>query len=151
MKKKKHSRTAKALQRIINVRAWIDYDRTRASLKYVTDGIKKLFVPQKPAKTENFQAAVERLNLSDADLKNRQHTLRRLSVFMVAIASLIFIYSGYHLINGHFSAAILSFIVMCLALILAFRYHFWYFQIKSRKLGCTFSEWFHQVIMGGKE
>jgi len=37
-----------------------------------------------------------------------------------------------------------SLLVLCFCLFIAalcFRYHFWWFQVKKRKLGCTFEEW----------
>ena len=38
-----------------------------------------------------------------------------------------------------------------IALVLAFRYHFWYFQMKQHKLGCTFNEWYRQGLLGEKK
>ncbi len=52
---------------------------------------------------------------------------------MLLIAALIFVYALYHFYAGTFKAAFVSLTVMMVALALAFRYHFWYFQIKSRQ------------------
>jgi intracellular multiplication protein IcmV len=53
---------------------------------------------------------------------------------------------GYQLFYGSYQAAIVSFIILWIALVLAFRYHFWYFQIKNRKLGCTVYEWYRGLL-----
>jgi intracellular multiplication protein IcmV len=52
---------------------------------------------------------------------------------------------------GSIKAFIVSLVVTLIALILAYRYHFWYFQMKQRKLGCTFSEWYKQGLFGEKK
>ena len=67
---------------------------------------------------------------------------------MVSLAMMLFLYFLYNLFYGRYAAVLLSSIVMLLALVIAFRYHFWYFQIQQRKLGCTLSDWFWQGLMG---
>lgn len=148
MKKKNESRIGRVFRRIINIRAWMDYDRTKAGFVYLKNGFKKLFVPQKATTAENFDEVVKKMNLTENDIRSRQNSLWRLTVFMLVIAGLIFVFAGYHLFNGHLRATLLSLVVMLIALVLAFRYHFWYFQIKERKLGCSIREWFYQGIMG---
>jgi intracellular multiplication protein IcmV len=151
MKKQAGSKIVKVFSRIINVRTWADWDRVKFYTTYLGEGISRLFVPVKAKEIESFDAAMSRLNISEADLLVKQNALLRLSRLMVAIAVLIFAYCGYHLFQGAFRAAIISFIVMLIALVLSFRYHFWYFQIKKRKLGCTLSEWWRQGLMGERE
>lgn len=151
MKKRSGSRTKNVLMRIFNVKTWGDWDRMKSFTLYLTRGFKKFFIPQKNEVSESFEAAKIRLNLSDKDLMAREKGLFRLSLLMVGAAILLFIYAIYHLFTGNYLAFILSLVVMAIALVLAFRYHFWYFQIKSRKLGCTINEWFRQGIMGDKQ
>ena len=150
MKKTSESRTKRVFNRIFNVRTWADWDRMKSFTLYLTRGIKNLFVPQEKELEESFAAAQARLNLSDADMQVRQKSLYRLSLLMVVMAFLLFGYAIYHLVLANFLACILSLVVMTIALVLAFRYHFWYFQIKQRKLGCSLHEWFRQGLMGDK-
>ncbi len=151
MKKRSSSRTKNVFRRIFNVKTWGDWDRMRSFTLYLTRGFKKFFIPQKAEVRESFEAAKARLNLSDKDLIARQKGLLRLSLLMVSMAVVLFIYAIYHFFTGGYIAFILSLVVMAIALVLAFRYHFWYFQIKNRKLGCTLNEWFMQGIMGDKQ
>lgn len=151
MKKKSGSRIARVFNRIVNVRKWADWERTKAFTLYLGNGFLRLFVPEKNPGAESFDSAMTRLKISDVDLLLKQKALFRLSIVMTSLAGLIFIYSGYQLFFGAFKAAIVSLVVAMIALVLAFRYHFWYFQIKKRKLGCTFNEWFKQGLMGEKE
>lgn len=151
MKKKSGSRIVRVITRIINVRKWVDWDRVKSFTLYLVNGVKRLFVPQEPTHVEAFDEAVKKLKLNEADLIIKQKALFRLSVIMVIAAFMLLIYMGYQLFYGSWKATIISLVVVMIALVLAFRYHFWYYQIKQRKLGCTVKEWYRQGLLGEKE
>jgi len=151
MKKKSSSRIGKIAKRIFNIRYWADWDRVKAFTVYLGTGIKRLFVPEQNVASESFDEAMARLNINETDLTLKQKALFRLSVVMVVVGGLIFCYAGYQLFYGSYKALFVSLVVMLIAFALAFRYHFWYFQIKHRKLGCSFEEWYRQGILGEKE
>jgi intracellular multiplication protein IcmV len=151
MKKKSGTRIGRMFASIINIRAWSDWDRMKAFTLYLTNGFKRLFVPQQNSGGESFDEAKNRLKLSDAELLIKQNALLRLSIVMVAFAFMVLVYMGYQFVYGSIKAGIISLVVTLIALILAFRYHFWYFQIKHRKLGCTFKEWYKYGLLGEKE
>ena len=150
MKKQQGSRIVNVFTRIFNVRSWVDFDRTKSFTLYLVNGFKKMFVPQKNDSGETFEEAVSRLNISEKELQDRKSALYRLSLLMSAAAILIFGYAIYHVFYGSYRAVIISLVVMLIALALAFRYHFWYFQIKERKLGCTMQEWYRKGLLGDK-
>ncbi len=147
---KKKSRTATVFGSVFNVRTWVDFDRMKTFTTYLSTGFRKMFIPQESGSGESFKEAMDRLNLNEKDLQSRQTALLRLSLFMCVAAIFIFAYGLYHLLTGGYRATIISFAVMLIALALAFRYHFWYFQIKERKLGCTLKDWYRKGLMGGK-
>ena len=149
MKKKPMSRTTGLIKTLFNVRSWADWDRMKAFTLYLLNGTKQYLVPQKTVDKESFKEAKKRLNLTDADLLARQKGLLRVSLIMVFFAFSLFVYAIYHFIYLQFLGGILSLVVMCIALVMAFRYHFWYFQFKENKLGCTTQEWF-KYLMGDK-
>lgn len=153
MKKKSGSRIVRFFSRIINIRRWFDWDRTKSFTIALKNAIKFLFVPQEVSTTsiESFDTAVNKLNLTDEELLVKQNSLYRLSLLMLSIAVLIFIYSLYQLFYGSFKAFGVSLVVTSIGLTLAFRYHFWYFQVKHKKLGCTFNEWYRQGLLGEKK
>ena len=65
---------------------------------------------------------------------------------MVARAA-IFLYFLYLSVFRHnLMGACMTFSLTLYGLSQAMRYHFWYFQIQSRKLGCTFQEWGSAVL-----
>ncbi|KTD17519.1 type IVB secretion system protein IcmV [Legionella jordanis] len=150
MKIKRSTRLARTLKQIINVRAWSDYDRVRSFTSYIVGGFQRMFVPQQHGAEESFEAAMTRMNLSEDDLKNKASALYRLSMLMLTAAIFILGYAIYHLYFGGYRAVLVSLVLVMIALVLSFRYHFWYYQIKARKLGCTFSEWYRQGLKGEK-
>jgi intracellular multiplication protein IcmV len=150
MKTGKKSRTGSFFSRIMNFRLWSDYDRTKSMTQYYVGLIKRLFLPKPKKATESFESAMSRLNLTENDLKQQQKGLFRVTIIMLIMAVLLFSYAIYHVLYGTLLAAGVSIVLTMLALVLAFRYHFWYFQIKQRKLGCSINEWFKYGVKGDK-
>ncbi len=150
MKKNNSSRTKQLINAILNVRYWIDWDRMKDYSAYLGQGIKNMLVPQQKKATESFDEAQQRLNLSEVDLLNKQQSLWRLSLLMLVTAAILLGYAVYQLLLIHLVAFIISLVVTMIALVLAFRYHFWYFQIKRRTLGCSINQWFNEGLKGGK-
>lgn len=149
---KKQSRIISVITQVINIRKWFDWERVKAFTLYLGNGFKRLFVPQKQKKeVESFNETIRKLNLSEQDILAKQKSLLRLSIIMLLAAVLILTYSGYQLFFGSIKAFLVSLIVTLIALVLAFRYHFWYFQMKQHKLGCTFNEWYRQGLLGEKK
>ena len=151
MKKKSGSRIATVFSRFIKIRVWFDWERTKSFTIALMNGVKNLFVPKKNIKAESFDSTVTKMHLSDDELLVKQNALFRLCILMLIAAFLILTYSGYQLFYGSLKAFFVSLTVTLVALALAFRYHFWYFQIKHRKLGCTFNEWYREGLLREKE
>ena len=151
MKKKSGSRVVRVFTRIINIRTWFDWDRTKAFTIALKNGIKRFFVPEQITTVESFESAKSKMKLNDTDLLIKQNALFRLSMVMLTAAFLLLGYAGYQLFYGSYKGFVVSLVVTLIAVVLAFRYHFWYFQIKHRKLGCTFDEWYRQGLLGEKE
>lgn len=151
MKKKSPSRIGLVLKTIVNVPLWIDWSRCKSITLYLALGIKKLFVPQVATASETFAQAQKRLNLSDKDILARQKGLLRLAILTVCVAVLLLVYAVYQAVFGSILGLVISITVTLIAVVLTFRYHFWYFQFKERKLGCTVKEWYSQSFKGGKK
>ena len=149
MKNKSESRSKRLVKRLFNVRGWVDFDRVRTGGQWIISAASTYFIPQQARVTESFDEAKRRLNLTDKDLHQRQVGLLRLSLIMLGAGLLVFCYAIYNLFYAHYTSVLLSLVVTGLALVLAFRYHFWYFQIKQHKLGCTLPEWFHSWFKQG--
>ena len=149
-KNKSGSKFKTVINRIFNVRAWMDWDRVKAGGQFIEAGAKKIFVLSPTRPVETFEEALQRMKLTDADLAARGRALYRMSIMMACFSLALSIYFFYHIFYGSLHAALLTLALTLLAAAISFRYHFWYFQIKSRKLGCTFHEWYRQGLMGDK-
>jgi len=153
MKIQNDSRIVGVLKRVFNVRQWSDYDRLKAFTQYLGTGIKKMFIPHQETLKDSkntFTQMSLKMNLTEQDLLARSNGLYRLSILMCILALGILGYGGYQVYQGHYKSFLISMVVSLIGLVLAFRYHFWYFQIKERKLGCTFKEWYKQGLLGKK-
>ena len=130
----------------IRVDKWMSLDYIKDVSSRTRYILKDLVVPQKATRTETFEQALERLHLSENDIAQRKIEFTRLLYTFLTIAGLIISYALYMIIMGNPISSLVSFCLSLYALSQAFRFHFWLFQIKNRKLGCTLKEWFNSKI-----
>ena len=133
-------------KRNFNISQWSDYKRIKNSTNYLGGAVRRYFVPKKTQYSENFNEAVQRLGLSEEDLAIKAAALFKLSMVMLIISLCIFAYFVLQFFSGTWRSILISGVVMLFPLVLAFRYHFLHFQIKHRKLGCSFYEWAKQTF-----
>ncbi len=125
-----------------NPKAWIGTTNLRATTGVIWGITKGLFVAPEAERTETFEDAIDRLHLKKEELEKRKNTFLTYSVLFVMLAGFSFATSFVLALQYHsFYGWLFSILVTLLFLSQAFRYHFWFFQIKHRKLGCTFQEW----------
>ena len=143
MKKRRISRGIKAyLKHFVNVRGWMGYDNLAESTRHLTSTAKAVFkTPQGTGRIETSEQAMQRLQLTEQDIWQRQQEFMRLAAIFFVVMLVTLSYAFYLLSVGKFLGGIVAVGVTAIALAMAFRYHFWYIQIKKRKLGCTFKEW----------
>jgi intracellular multiplication protein IcmV len=93
-------------------------------------------------KAETFDEAVARFNLTEADLKEREKDYLFYAGIFLVLGLVSFVFGFYLLfVKRKFLDCLLGIAVAALFGTQGFRYHFWYFLIKQRKLGCTFDDW----------
>lgn len=126
----------------INPRGWLGYDALKAHSQTLWKLIKVLFSRATPEYTETFDEAMHRLGLNESDIENTKNSYLSFAIFFLILA-VATLFLGLYLIIKYVSIAGLVLALASTALFLsqAFKYHFWYFQIKHRKLGCTYEEW----------
>ena len=151
MSNKSSSRFASLFSRVFQFRYWLDVERVKGFTQYILGALKKLFVPQPQKASESFEAAQARLSLTDEQLATRQQSLFRVSLLMLVLAGLLFCYAVYQFLFGSMLGVLLTGVVILIALTLAFRYHFWFFQMKEKKLGCSWKIWLYEGLLGGKK
>lgn len=112
---------------------------------------KELSTPETATNEETFEEALVRLNMTEEDIHQRELYFKRLTSIFILFAILIFVYLLYLLFFKH--AYFVSLGCVGILMIIAgqiFRYNFWLFQMRERRLGCTFREWLSNV-MGRKK
>ncbi|HVY53022.1 MAG TPA: type IVB secretion system protein IcmV [Gammaproteobacteria bacterium] len=126
-----------------NPRAWFGYD-------FVADQTRTMWsifkgataLPQPVHGPETFEEAMRRLNVNEADLVAISKSYFNYAILFVTLTAIDLTYGIYLLFHHRaFLGLVLALAVSALLLAQAFKYHFWYFQIKNRKLGCTVEEW----------
>lgn len=137
----------KVIKPLVNFPAWMGWKQIKDGAVAIK-AISKTLVPSSKAsrRKETFEQAVARLRLSEADLQQRMKQFRMMALLYLAMGVGLFAYAIYLFINFSFMAGLLSSVLTALALALFFRQHFWYFQMKQRKLGCTVKEWFYGLF-----
>lgn len=126
----------------LNPSAWIDMDSLRLYNNTLKRFLTPLFIPAKPQIEETFEQAMERQGVTEEDIQSAQKNYYNYAILFVIISCLAVLFGFYLLfMHGTFAGWLLSFAAAALFLAQAFKFHFWYFQIKHRKLGCTFQEW----------
>ena len=135
----------------VNVHQWIGLRNLATMSRGVATAVTNVFVPAKSERTESFQEAIERLNLTPQDVQEKQHAFFRIAMVMGAFGVLCLFYMLYLLWSGHLAAGLIDLIVSLIIFAYAFRFHFWYFQLKNKKLGCTFKEWMDAKVSGEEQ
>jgi intracellular multiplication protein IcmV len=125
-----------------NPMGWLGYDMLKAQFRLSRDVLKDSFTPAEPTRKESFAEAMKRLNVTEEDVIQTATRYFLFSIVFVVLGLLTAGF-GFYLLFAHGSLAgfILGLVSATLFVVYAFRYNFWYFQIKHRKLGCTFDEW----------
>lgn len=112
--------------------------------------LKGLFVRQAPARQESFEQAIIRLNVSEEEIKELANKYRWYAMFFFMLAVLLLLYSFY-LLFEYFTimGCLLALAACAFTLSYAFRFDFWAYQMRVRKLGVSYKEW-KQSILGTK-
>ncbi len=123
-------------------RAWLGYDRLKATTGVTWNIIKGIFVSEKPINSESFVEATTRLGLTPNDVKQLTEKYKAFAYIFMAFAIVSFCAGIYFLIHHQtLSGCLLGLAVTAFFLAQWFRYSFWHFQLANHKLGCTFNEW----------
>lgn len=136
----------KVVKPFVDVPKWVGYEQLKGVTGWVKGLFKRTFVIRKQNYNETFEQAMVRLKLTEQDLAKRTHEFTWLVRFWLALFFLVILYAAYMAGIASWAGLIISISVSLLTLSQAFRYHFWLFQIRHRKLGCTLREWWHSRV-----
>jgi intracellular multiplication protein IcmV len=116
--------------------------------RFVRSTATSLFVPAQATLTESFEEALVRLYLTENDINNRIKSFHRLFIIFLLASFCLFAYAIFMLwVEQSYRVALACFGLTAFLIGQAFRYHFWLFQMKRRKLGCSFKEWMKEGVL----
>jgi intracellular multiplication protein IcmV len=135
-----------------NPSGWFGYDSFKQNTSNVWKILQSVITPvtstsdvEQPAPA-TFEEAMERNHMTPQAVEElSKDYLLYTFVFLLLVA--VSVYLSFYLLldRGAFAGFLVGIAVALLFGVQAFRYHFWYFQIKQRKLGGTFAEWWLYV------
>lgn len=143
----------KTASRLVDVRVdkWVSLDY----LSETADNFKVILldsvIPKKATYSETFEEAMNRLELTEADLVQRQKEFSQLFYFFISLSIVIMSYGLFLAFTSTMVAALIAFCLSIYTLAQAFRFHFWLFQLKHRKLGCSIKEWLNGSLASSPE
>lgn len=126
----------------LNPLRWIGYEQIAQNgrtIKNMVDGmINSKAAADAPT---TFEEAMRRYLLTEEDIKKRMKDSYRIALVCFVASGLMLAYMIYLFVRGLPLAAIVCLMLTLLLWAYSFREHFNYFQMKQRRLGCTFKEW----------
>jgi intracellular multiplication protein IcmV len=135
----------------VNPTGWIDYDAVKNQTLGLWSIITSLFVVTTPTIVETYEEALVRLGVTDAEAQHRGVLYRRYALIFTLLGLIVFFYSFYLLaVHRTWHGLLLSLCASAVFFCQAFRFDFWSFQIRSRKLGADFNEW-KKSFLGNKD
>ncbi|OGT42279.1 MAG: hypothetical protein A3F13_00595 [Gammaproteobacteria bacterium RIFCSPHIGHO2_12_FULL_40_19] len=130
----------------VDAPTWLGLQTVSGSITKTVELGKRLFIPKKSTYTETFEEAKERLNLTDEDLQKRISQFKKIQYFFILFTLSTLAYAFFLFFKESFQNTISCLAISAISFSQFFRYNFWIFQIKKRKLGCTFQEWWEHFI-----
>ncbi|MCD6055959.1 MAG: icmV [Gammaproteobacteria bacterium] len=130
----------------IHLKGLIGVDELKETSRAVKDIAKDTFTITEAKRQETFVEATHRLKLTPQTVAMRHRRFVQLAYSFLGMALLCFAYAIYLAFQGEVFAFLLGLAVTGLGLMYAFRYHFFAFQIKHRKLGCSLKEWWNGEV-----
>lgn len=124
--------------------SWLGIRQFKETNKILGGYLKQSYTVKQATRRETFEEALQRMRISPEDLVLIVKSNTRNFYVMLVFALSLVIYSGYLLLSGHMGAVLLDIMVIGFVLVRAFQFSFWNFQIKQRRLGCTFKEWLYR-------
>lgn len=95
---------------------------------------------------ETFEQAMARYQLTEEDLRERKKMFQ-IQLAIYSVGSIFMLGYTFYLIKaGHWISLTFSVVLLAYLVVSALKSHFWIFQIKKRKLGCTIQEWLNASI-----
>ena len=148
-KREKPRRVRRFAKTFVNISHWMGVDELKVTGSRISTMAKDLMTPAKAKHHETFEEAIERLGLTDKDIAERMKSFRFQARIIAIVALALLSYAIYLFTADYFIAGFIAILVTGVAVSLAVKEHFRYFQMKQRRLGCTLGQWLKAYIGRG--
>jgi intracellular multiplication protein IcmV len=138
------------MKTFVDVPSWLGIKTLKLHTKGLYNWVKPVLFPRRASEKPDFDEAMQRQGVTNDELKRISHYYYINALIFLGLGFLCIIYSMYLLFNGAFFVSILAILLSMIIFMRAFGFHFFYFEIKHRKLGCTFREWLNGRIKEGE-
>ncbi len=136
----------------LSPKRWVGYDQIKRDTVGVGQIAKEVFRHEKTAgRKETFDEAMKRFNLTEDDIKKRMKSAKQLVGIFLGFGGLLFLYLIYQWTTVRILDGFICLVLMLLVLTYAFKEHFNLFQMRHRRLGCTYKEWFRSMFKKGSK
>lgn len=136
-------RVTRIFRPFVNFTHWMDMDGLKQNNRYLWSTIKSLTHTDQSTTVhqESYEQAVSRLGLNEAQLEGRCRQFLLMSIFYGLIALGLVVYAVYLFFLHGLLSALIALAISWVAAVFFFREHFWYTQVKYRRLGLNFQDW----------
>ena len=135
----------------LNPMKWIGFGQIKTDTVTLTEIFRSVFKRSNEAGgKETFDEAVKRFNLSEEDIQKRIKSAKELAMIFLGFGGVLVIYTIYQLSLGRVLSGLICLTLSLLIFAYGFREHFNMFQMRKRRLGCSYAEWFNGTFKGSK-
>lgn len=136
-----------------NFKRWIGMDMLKRSTNTVYNLYKDFNSSSSPknmpvGQSQSFEDLMVKNGITEKELARRIRTSFAAILVYSLCLFVVLLYCVYLLVNGYYETSILSFILALVFVSFIFKEHFNYFQMKQRRLGCTFKDWSSALFRG---
>jgi len=134
------------------VTGWLSFGFLKGNTVSLWRGIKQvLSFREKAERAETFEQAMYRLGLTEKDIAERYKNTRTQLFVYLSLSIAIFIYAIYISVVASLVTSVICFIIGSACLVKAISQHFWMYQIRQRRLGCSIKEYFYAQQKGTRQ
>ncbi|MDR1057014.1 MAG: type IVB secretion system protein IcmV [Coxiellaceae bacterium] len=130
----------------VDVKRWSSYDEVSTNAKTVWGLFRRLTKRTQEIRQETYEEAVACLGLTPEQIILRKKNFLYAALIYWTFALGFLIYFIYLLIHLNLLASFLTFILVIVMSLTAYREHFWYMQMQKKKLGCRFHDWITFIL-----
>lgn|SRR3990167_6774695 len=131
-----------------NVKGWASWGSVKANAKNITDfmGTFKKDSAAPSAQKETFSEVMKKYGLTERDVAIRSTRHFNVAMFCAFFGIAAFAWMFILFFKGMVLSGIVALAVSVLMFSYAFREHFFYYEMKHRRLDCTVKEWFSSLF-----